>query len=293
MTREFLRGCIPLLSGKQELITSLQTNLGTEFERSLFEAGINNLLDAYNPLRFNNFAYATRELVREILSRLAPKAEVLACSWYKNQTDKKDGITRNQRILYAIQGGLAENYVADKLQIDTDSIRTRIRDVIKTLNKHTHIQPETFDIDPVTQDEYVSEALEALRELFAVIAESRQSVSAALIDEIGEKLLREVITQSIGEIDEVSTHHAVEDVETEQVEVADITSCRIDLTVEGTIAAQLQWGSNGDVRRGDGVVFGESFPFTCKLSSVTSEPGSFPEGVQDLRVFNDDWFDET
>jgi hypothetical protein len=293
MEHEFLRGCVRLLSGKEDLIDSLNARLETEFERRLFEAAVNNLLDAYNPLRFNNFAYATRELVRHILSRLAPDPEVRACIWYKNETDRKDGVTRSQRITYSIQGGLSDKYIYDKLSIDTKSTRTRIRDVVDTLSKHTHIQPTTFDIDPNTQDIYVSETLDSLRELFDVIDDSRRAVSEALIDHIDRELFSKVISKSIDEIDEVSTHHAVEDIETEQVEVLGISSCSIDFSVQGTIAAELQWGSNGDVRRGDGVVFCESFRFSCKLSSDVRDPGNFPEGVQDFRVYNDDWYDDT
>ena len=48
-----------------------------------------------------------------------------------------------------------------------------------------------------------------------------------------------------------------------------------------------------DVRRGDGVVFSESFPFSCKLCSAVADPGQFPDGTQDFRVYNDDWYDET
>lgn len=77
MGHEFLNGCIHLLSGKEVLITSLGARLKTDFEQRLFEATINNLFDAYNPLRFNNFAYATRELVRHILTRIAPDKGVL------------------------------------------------------------------------------------------------------------------------------------------------------------------------------------------------------------------------
>jgi len=293
MEHDFLRGCVRLLAGKEELIGTLNAKLATTFERKLFEAAINNLLDAYNPLRFNNYAYATRELVRHILSRLAPDTEVRACDWYKNETQNEGGITRNQRVAYAIQGGLTNDYVALELQLDSTSIRKRIKDVVGDLSKHTHIQPETFDIDPATQDAYVSESLESMRQLFEVIKDSKKAVSDALADHIDQEVLKRVIGESIDEIDEISSHHIVEDVCVELVDVLSISSSEIHLSVEGKISAELQWGSNGDVRRGDGVVFNESFPFSCTLRSTVSDPGKFPDGPQNFRVYNDDWFGET
>jgi hypothetical protein len=35
---------------------------------------------------------------------------------------------------------------------------------------------------------------------------------------------------------------------------------------DGTIGYRMQWGSNSDVRNGDGLVFSEDFPFRCKVS---------------------------
>lgn len=57
-----------------------------QFELDLYEAAVHNLSDLSNKLRFNNFAYAMRELSRHVLHRLAPSEGVLKCSWYKNLT---------------------------------------------------------------------------------------------------------------------------------------------------------------------------------------------------------------
>lgn len=290
MAQEFLNGCIRLLSGKEALIGALQAKLETNFEQRLFEAAINNLLDAYNPLRFNNFAYATRELVRHILTRLAPDDEVRACAWYKNETQNLDGVTRGQRILYAIQGGLSEHYVSQTLEIDTKSIRRSIRTVVDNLSKHTHIQPETLDIDTKLQDRYVSESLESVAEFFRVIENSRSAISEGLTNHIDKEIVNRVLSQTIIEIDEVATHHTIEEVCVEEVQVVAIRSSEIRLRVGGTISAELQYGSNGDLRRGDGALLDHGFPFSCELRSDVTNPGDFADGPEDFHVSNDDWY---
>lgn len=290
MEHQFLNGCIRLLSGKETLISALEAKLATEFEKKLFEAAVNNLLDAYNPLRFNNFAYATRELVRHILFRLAPDAEVLACRWYHNETEREGGISRKQRIVFAIQGGLTDEYVENTLQIDTLTISNKISGVVSNLNKHTHIQEDTFDIDIEKQDEYLTETLESVGSLFGVVEELRQVISESLIDHIDEEIVNEAIRETIIEIDEVATHHTIEEVLAEEVLVKSIDSTYLTLTVYGTISAELQYGSDGDMDRGDGAIFNHGFPFSCILKSSVETPDNFLNEHTDLQVNNDDWY---
>lgn len=291
MEHQFLNGCIRLLSGKEALISALEAKLATEFEKKLFEAAINNLLDAYNPLRFNNFAYATRELVRHILFRLAPDAEVLACGWYRNETETEGGISRKQRIVFAIQGGLTDNYVANTLQIDTVSIIKEIIGVVDNLNKHTHIEEVTIDIDIEKQDEYVTDTLESVSKLFQVVEKSRKAISESLIDHIDREVMRAAISETIIEIDEVATHHSIEEVLVEEVQVESIDSTYISLTVYGTISAQLQYGSDADVDRGNGVISNHGFPFSCILKSSVEVPDVFHSEDTDIQVNTDDWYE--
>lgn len=291
MKNKFLKGCITFLSRNELLISALEAKLATEFEKRLFEAAINNLLDAYNPLRFNNFAYATRELVRHILQRLAPDAEVLSCLWYKNETTANNGISRKQRVIYAIQGGLSDKYVTKTLKIDTKVIGTKIRTAVENLSKHTHIQEDTIDIDIDKQDRYVNETLASVVDLFRVIDESRQAISGSLVHHINQELLNIAISETIEEIDETATHHTIDEVTTEEVQVTAIDSQYITLTACGSISAELQYESNGDLDRGDGMLLSHEFPFSCNLKSSVSEPNIFLGDFTELKVSNDDWYE--
>src|SRR5690606_23073216 len=96
------------------------------FERPLFEAAIANLQTEDSPLQFNNFAYAMREVVRHVLGRLAPDAEVRRCQWYRNETERENGISRKQRAYYAVQGGLSDVYVKGTLNLELDDIHTSL-----------------------------------------------------------------------------------------------------------------------------------------------------------------------
>ena len=95
-----------------DTIKNIHSLIETDFERSLADAAFSQLEDNDNKLRLNNFAYSLRELSRHILHRLAPDDMVKSTCWFK-PTDKKnpDAITRSQRMKYAIQRGLSDEFL--------------------------------------------------------------------------------------------------------------------------------------------------------------------------------------
>ena len=60
-----------------------------------------------------------RELIRVVLERLAPDEEVVNAPWFEsNYKEHTNKVTRSQRIKYAIQGWLSDDYVTNTLRID-------------------------------------------------------------------------------------------------------------------------------------------------------------------------------
>lgn len=266
------------------LVEVPKNGLATEFERRLF--------DAANPLRFNNFAYAVRELTRHVLSRLAPDEKVRACIWYKEETGKPLGVSRRQRTVYAVQGGLGDRYVEEDLRLDVHSIHTQLRDAIDNLSKYTHVEESTFGIPSVDVDRMTDEVLTVLSDLFRVIDECKHEVAQALEENVNTEVVDHVLVETILAIDELATHHSIDEVYTDHVEVEAIDDQFIHIIARGTIECELQWGSNSDLRRGDGAVFPQSFSFECELKSDVEIPGDFHPDLATLRVDTSSWRDE-
>jgi len=252
--------------------TEIENRLNEGFEKQLFKAALANFENTTNPLRFNNFAYATRELVRHILARLAPDDEVIKCSWYKEKTDKKDGISRRQRVYYAVQGGLSDAYVQDKLGIDIFAIHTALLDAVDNLSKHTHIEEKTFNIAERQVNLYVEETLAAVVGLFTAIEDNHKALVSALWERLDESAIDAALRETILSIDELATHHTIEEVYTDNIQIVGIDSYFVRFEARGTIFCELQWGSNSDLRRGDGAVLPQSFPFMCELWSHVDSP---------------------
>lgn len=163
--------------------------------------------------------------------------------------------------------------------------------VVTNLSKHTHIQPETIDITPDKLDAYVSETLESVDKFFIVIRESKAAVSEAFIDKIYDEIINLVTSETLGSIDEIATHYAIDEVSIDEVLVDFIDNEHVELTITGTICAELQFGSNSDMRCGDGITLDHSFPFSCRLRSEVGNPGVFPYGPENFEVSNDDWYE--
>ena len=275
----------------QNLREIIESRLVDGFEKELYQAALDNLDDVNNRLRFNNFAYAMRELVSHVLNRLAPDEEVLKCCWYKNKMDRKNGITRIQRMNYAIQGGLSNDYVMNVLGLDIQQISESLKDSHDNLSKHTHITTATFNIPENQIDDYVDETLSAIYEFFVSIEENRQSLISALWEQIDRATIEAALRETILDIDELASHHYIEEIYTNQINITNISSQFIEFDTEGSVACELQWGSDGDMRRGDGVVVPKSFPFTCSLRSFVYDPSEVQiDG--DFQVDTSSWWEE-
>lgn len=254
-----------------------------KFELDLYEAAVHNLADPNSKLRFNNFAYAMRELSRHALHRLAPSERVLKCSWYKNLTQDANGITRMQRAIYATQGGLSDKFVRDTLNVDPSDAHKSLRDAIDRLSRYTHVEKEVFDLSADTVDKLASEITNAFSGFAAVIRDCRSLIIEGLEEAIHESTVNEVLSDSLLAVDEIATHFSLEEVYVDSAEVTDITHDTIHLLARGNLGVTLQWGSNSDIRRGEGAELDESFPFTCELTCTVSDDLS----SEDLEVLED------
>ena len=261
------------------------------FERALYVSAHQNLKDLDNKLRLNNFAYGMRELMRHVLSRLAPNDSVTKCIWYKNETDKPLGISRRQRANFAVQGGLCDEYVRDVLKLETENIHGTLIKAIKELSRLTHVEEGVFGLSEPYVTARVLETEKAFAELCSTIDSCREEIIQALWVEIDQAVIYQAISETITAIDEISAHHSIEDVYLHEIEIIGLSHDRITFQASGSITAGLQWGSNSDVRRGDGLLGKESFPFTCIIWSPVDDPPGVQMEDDGLHVDTSSWTD--
>ena len=146
----------------RNLTSSINKRLKTKFEKNLFRASLDALKNTGDPIRYNSFAFSLRELTRHVFARLAPDDRILKCSWYKNETQNKNAVTRKQRVLYAIKGGLSDDFINNELEIDLSPIAKELTSKIDELSKFTHIEEKTFAISSADGDKFAIEVLKSL-----------------------------------------------------------------------------------------------------------------------------------
>ncbi|WKD50520.1 hypothetical protein [Microbulbifer spongiae] len=273
------------------MIAEIEKELAEGFERDLFAASQKNLCDKSNPLRLNNYSYAMRELTRHILHRLAPDENVLNCEWYKNETNKENGITRKQRAYYAVQGGLSDSYVQNTLSLEVENIHKDLIKAINKLSKFTHIELKVFGLPDADVDALVNEATEAVSGFLVTISDCRRQIIDSLWEQIDSAVIDEALCETIQAIDELATHHFIDEVYTDKVEICEINHEVIMFRVNGSIGCELQWGSNSDLRRGDGAVLPQSYPFTCELISPVCDPEAIESVEESFGVDTSSWTD--
>jgi len=246
--------------------------LGTEFEKELCDSIFQNLEDSGNKLRFNNFSYSLRELTRHLLHRLAPDEKVWNCTWYKSEIPNKEkGVTRAQRMKYAVQGGMDNNFVANKLGINLKELNRKWKNALNIFNKHTHVNKKSFDINNELIDEYVEEGVKCFETLFSIIFNSNNLVIKKIEGKLERTIIDKVIESHFEEIGELSTHYETNGIETDEFHIIKLDDKHIEICVKGNINVTLQYGSNSDVRNDNGLRIGEYIPFHAHLIEDVSK----------------------
>lgn len=230
--------------------------------------------DEDNSLRLNNFATALRELGRVWLEEQAPKERIRACHWFRHDPNLRDadGVTRAQRVKYAVQQELHDNFVLGRLHIDVNGTIKQYTSLIEELNKYTHISEDTFDL-PAEQAELLAiRALEVFLQVAELIEDRRTSLQSSATEAAGDALIGELIHEVKQELDCLATHYSVEGVQLENLAIVSLDLNRIVYHGRGNVRVRLQYGSNSDVARDDGLVTYDSYPLNCQFEADTSKP---------------------
>lgn len=261
------------------------------FEAALVKAAFDNL-EVPGPLRFNNFGYSLRELLRHVFHRLAPDKSVQQCVWFNPAPTLRAGITRADRAKYMLQGGLSDHFVREILDIEVPPVIRIISTAFETLNKFTHINPETFNLSVAETAARATECLTATSSLINSIGTCRNAVLKNLAAAVDQHLLDEAIADVINELDEIATHYLIDGIYTDSSEVTDIGPKGLSIKVEGSVGVEFQYGSSSDVRNDIGTVVSDSFPFSATARVAFVRPLGTKTKISNFKVDTSAWFGE-
>ena len=269
----------------------LMLRLSNDFQRKLLTATIQSVQETSNPLRLNNFSTSFRELFRHILIGLAPDDNVTATSWFKPDAKNNEQITRSQRINYVIHGGLDPHYVESYLDVDVETERKSLLETINRLSKFTHVNEDSFDLNQQEVEQNALKACEALQSFLDCVDDMRKLLCSRIEERAHNRVIEATITETVLSIDEIAMHHCIDEVDVYWIKVTSIDHAEIQFTVHGSVGVYLQWGSNSDLQKGDGVVVKDYYPLTCKLSSMVDNPEELEVVEDSLCIDTSSWWD--
>jgi hypothetical protein len=263
----------------------------TGFHRQVFEAALKSFEQSDNPLRVNNFAMNLRELSRLILYDLSPEDEIEQCCWFKREFNDRgeEIITRAQRIRYAVQAGLPEDFVQARLGIDVRSVIKQHGKIVDDFSNFTHLGKTTFGVDEDTADDFADKALDMFEELLRTISDCREEVHRALEGAARAALNEEMISRTIEELDEIATHYTIDWAHIEDFELTHMGPLRIEFSASGSVDCELQYGSDSDYARGDGLRMNDNYPLNCEFEADITAPLDLK--VKKLRVDNSSFYE--
>lgn len=230
-------------------------------EKEIFISNF-NILEVNNILSFNYFALGIREILTKILSDKKIAADVKNCVWYLKydyNADAKDQVTTRQRLAFLICGNN---------DIDSVDYILGIKDVIEKLYKENIELNKYAHINIIPQIEQWEGKIEKIIVNFSKFITKLEKFSNKFQNymvEIEDELQSYISDNGLEELDELATHYFDPQIYIEKICLLDFEVNGEDVLLkvqcEGYISTELQYGSDHDVRNGDGLNEKINVPF--------------------------------
>ncbi|MFN4310300.1 MAG: hypothetical protein ACK4FK_06895 [Ferrovibrio sp.] len=273
-----------------DLVGELNAKAIDDFSRRAIQGALHALADAENPLRLNFFSTAMRILFEHMMDTLAPVEQVKQSSWFK--PERPDGsATRWQRVVFTIQGGLSDTFVKDDLKVDPQPLRKRLLDAVDDLSKQVHGREQTIVTARVEQDASARATVMAMTAFLDTIHDCRAAILDPIAEALDDAAVDALLSDSLLEVDELASHFSLEEVYVDRTVVHAIGAHQIIYRATGSVSVVLQWGSNSDLRRGDGAELSQSFPFFCDITAPLDEPWELDLSETSCGVDTSSWRD--
>ncbi len=272
---------------EMDFIRDFRTHLETPFEHQLFEASLRNYCSHGNPLRFNNFAFAMRELVTNILNRKAPELDVISAPWYIQESpDRK--VTRKQQLKYCAQKYIPDVLISDKT---LDKINEKTKNYNKEymiFNKYTHITEKYFNNESKAVFDEVKQLIELTSKAYDIFDDLENVMSEEILESIGAEI-REITKDNIpDEVDILSSSTLVDDSEVTGIRLITMTKEFLYFLIEGTIYITRQYGKGEDF-----YASGDHYPFWFAVSVSVQDFSSVKPLNVNVMVDTSEWYAES
>jgi len=228
----------------------------------MLDGTLATLSEKTNPMRYSLAAHGLRELLRELLAHYAPDSMIKVAQWYKPDSTSKTGITRKHRTTFAVYGYVNPSILPNVLSKNVDDIA---RDIVGHYDRLSNFAHTTTEVLKIPEEEaiiLVESTLELFPRLLSSIIEGKKLLNNELETALMMALNNLFISDFLGELDMLSTHTRPTGAEDIAFLIKCIDKKYVYFDGTGSVSCDLQYGSDGDCSRGDGVEWEDSFPFS-------------------------------
>lgn len=165
-----------------------------------------------------------------------------------------------------------------------DALTDDVVDSVERLSAFTHVTNQILSKTEQEAAPVFQEALALFLRLFDVIGRAREHLHDSVASELSMDLAVFFTTEFFADLDALSSHTRPHDADDIRVLVSCIGPEFIEFSGSGTVHCDLQYGSDGDCRRGEGLEWSDSFPFTFVGRSETSDPHNVTVEPCDVQI---------
>ena len=280
---KIFKRCKCLSSAKEHLIEpdikySIMNALPDDFSRMLFEGALRVAADAGNPVRGNLYAAGMRELMTYCLHHFAPDNDVKAAPWFVQC--KGTNITREQRIRYATQRGLSDDFM-ESVDIDVKKFQDILGELYSELNKATHPRPKTILNEEDDVRKLVGKSSRVLDGFLGAYKNNLKQIK----EKLGDDVYRELIMHSFSEIDILSGRgYEINSLNFSKFDI-ELTATDIAIFAEGDLSVTLHYGGRDEAT---GIEHG--FPFSIRCTASTNTPKNL--NFEERNIDSSSWFQD-
>ena len=250
----------------------------------ILNGAVASFSDTTNSLRFSNTATGLRELLRELFVAISPDQSIKASSWFTPDPTSQTGVTRRHRTLFAVYSYLDPQHFPTNFASSVEALAKQIGKQVGALSVFTHVTKKSLVTPENTAIACFDSTIRLFLRLFDAIGSAREHLRDALQMKLQERLSDIFTSDFFDELDILSSHTRPQDAEDVEIEIDDIGEETITFFGTGSVLCDLQYGSDGDCRRGDGLEFSDSYPFTFSGEARTDDPRKVTVDRDDVSV---------
>lgn len=196
-----------------------------------------------------------------------------------------------QRVTYIVQGALPADFVENVLKLDVRKTARPLLNSIDRLNRSTHVREDTILDDDENIRVLVDDSLDGLLDIYEAARACREEVHRSLRAEVFDAVLDTLLSETLQELDELSTHTSVDGHEVNDYTITFADDEFIELAVDGTVYVELQYGSRSDIRNDMGAILSDAYPYTATMKARVIEPQLIIRDSVNVRVDNSGFYE--